>query len=72
MTSQSTIVEKMNTLLDETINITPECVMHLHDHRNKVVPFMKPSILINLNNGVKFYNYIYWSTNDTRSYRLPC
>ncbi len=72
MTSQSTIVEKMNTLLDETINITPECVMHLHDHRNKVVPFMKPSILVDLRNGVKFRSYTCWMTNDIKNHCLLC
>jgi hypothetical protein len=72
MTSQLSIMEKTNTFTNETIHITFKCVVHLHGHWNKVVPLMKPSILINLNNGVKFYNYIYWSTNDTRSHRLPC
>jgi hypothetical protein len=52
-------MEKMNTLPDETIYIMPKCVMHLHDHQNKVMPFMKPSILSNLNNGIKFRNYTY-------------
>ncbi len=29
MTFQSSIMEKMNTLLDETIHITFECIVHL-------------------------------------------
>jgi hypothetical protein len=33
--------------------------VHLHGHRNKVMPFMKLFILADLNNGVKFHNYIY-------------
>ncbi len=49
-------MEKMNTFLDETIHITPKCAMHLHDHWNKMVPLVKPSILVDLNNGVKFCN----------------
>jgi hypothetical protein len=32
ITSQLSIMEKMNTLLNKTIHITPGCVMHLHDH----------------------------------------
>jgi hypothetical protein len=59
MTSWSFIVKKMGTFLDETIHIIPKCVMHLHGHQNKVVPFMKPFILVDLNNGAKFCNYIY-------------
>ncbi len=70
MTSQSSIVEKTNTLVDETIHIMLECIVHLHGHWNKVVPFLKPSILTNFNNGIKFNNYTYWSTNDTRSHSL--
>jgi hypothetical protein len=35
MTSRSFIMEKMNTLLDETIHIMPKCVVHLHGHQNK-------------------------------------
>jgi hypothetical protein len=42
MTFQSFIVEMMGTFPNETIHIMPRCVMHLHDHQNKVVPFMKP------------------------------
>jgi hypothetical protein len=50
---------KMGKLLDETIHIMLECVVHLHGHRNKVVPFTKASILADLSNGVKFYNCTY-------------
>ncbi len=71
MNFQSSIVEKMGTLLNETIHITPECVMHLHGHQNKMVPFMKPFILVDFNNGVKFCNYTCWSINDTQSHRFP-
>jgi hypothetical protein len=45
---------KKQALPNETIHITPRFAMHLHDHQNKVVPFMKPFILANLSNGVKF------------------
>jgi hypothetical protein len=48
MTSQSFIMEKMGTLLDETIHIMLECVVHLHGHRNKVMPLMKLSIFVNV------------------------
>jgi hypothetical protein len=54
MTFESSIVEKMGTLLDEMIYIMFEYVVHLHGHRNKVVPLMKPSILTDLNNDAKF------------------
>jgi len=46
MSSSSSIVEKTNTLFDETIFITPKCAVHLHNCRNKVVPLMKPFIFI--------------------------
>ncbi len=71
MTSRSSIVEKTHTLLDEMIHITLKCVMHLHGHWNKVVPLMKPFILADLSNGVKFHNYTCRSTNDTQSHHLP-
>jgi len=58
MISQLSIVEKMGTLFDETIYIMSECVVHLHGHQNKIVPLMKLSILIDLNNGAKFHNCI--------------
>jgi hypothetical protein len=35
----------------------PECTMHLHGHQNKMVPVMKPFILVDLNDGIKFRNY---------------
>jgi hypothetical protein len=54
MTSQLFIVEKTGTFLDEPIHIMPGCAMHLHGHWNKVVPFMKLFILVDLNNGVKY------------------
>jgi hypothetical protein len=66
----SSILKKTNTLPDQTIHITPMCIVHLHGHRNNVVSFMKHFILANLNNDTKFHNYTYWSTNDSRSHRL--
>jgi hypothetical protein len=59
MISWSSIMEKMSTLPDETIHITPKCVMHLHGHWNKMVPLTKLSILVDLNNRTKFRNYTY-------------
>ncbi len=50
----------------------PKCVVHLHDHQNKEVPFMKPSIFADFSNGAKFHYYTYWSTNDTHNYYLSC
>jgi hypothetical protein len=47
-------------------------VVHLHGHRNKMVIFMKPSIFVNLNNGVKFNNYTCWSTKDIHNHRFSC
>jgi hypothetical protein len=38
-------MKKTNTLFNETIYIMFKCVIHLHGHRNKVMPVMKPSIL---------------------------
>ncbi len=72
MTSWLFIVEKMGTLLDEMIHITHGCAMHLHDHRNKTVSFMKLSILANFSNDIRFCNNTYWLSNDTQSDRLPC
>jgi hypothetical protein len=57
MTSRSSIMEKMSTFPNEMIHIAFGCAMHLHGHRNKVVPLMKPSILADLNNGVKFCSW---------------
>jgi hypothetical protein len=65
-------MEKMSTFLDKTIHIMPGCVMHLHDHQNKMVPFMEPYIFADLSNGVKFRNCTCWSTNDTHSHYLLC
>jgi hypothetical protein len=53
----SSTMEKTNTLFVEMIHIMPECVVHLYDHQNKVMPLIKPSIFVDLNNGAKFHNY---------------
>jgi hypothetical protein len=45
MTSQLFIVKNMYTFPGETIHIMPKWDVHLHGHRNKVVPLIKPSIL---------------------------
>jgi hypothetical protein len=60
ITFRSFFVEKMSTLLDETIHITLACVVHLHGHWNKMVPLMKPFILADINNNVKFHNCTCW------------
>ncbi len=52
MTSQLLIMEKMSTLPNEMVHITPGCPMHLHGHWNKVMPFMKPSIIVDLNDAL--------------------
>jgi len=70
MTFQSSIMEKKSTFLDEMIYITFKCVVHLHGHWNKMVPFMKPFILANFSNDVKFHNYTSWSTNDIHNHHL--
>jgi hypothetical protein len=57
MTSQSFIVQKMDALLDETVHIMPESIAHFHGHWNKMVPLMKPSTLVDFNNGIKFHMY---------------
>jgi hypothetical protein len=59
MTSQSSIMEKTSTFLNETIHIMPKCVVHLHGHPNKVVPLVKLFILANLSNGNKFHSCTY-------------
>jgi hypothetical protein len=59
MTSWSSIMEKTSTFPNETIHITLECVVHLHGHWNKMVPFLKPFIFVDLNNGAKFRSYTY-------------
>jgi hypothetical protein len=64
-------MEKMNTLPHETIHIMPRCVMHLYGHQKKVVPLLKPSIFMDLSNGIKFRNCTYWLTNDTWNHYLP-
>jgi hypothetical protein len=48
------IVEKTGTLPNEMIHIVSRCVVHIHGHWNKMMPFMKSFILADLNNGVKF------------------
>jgi hypothetical protein len=58
VTSKSSTMEKTGTFPDETIHITPRCVVHLHGHQNKIVLFMKPFILVDFSNGDKFCNYI--------------
>jgi hypothetical protein len=50
---------KKQTFFDEMIHIMHGCIMHLHGHRNKVVPLVKPFILSNINNGAKFHNCTY-------------
>jgi hypothetical protein len=49
-------MEKTSTFFDETIHIMLAYVVHLHGHRNKVVPLMKLSILVDFNNDIKFQN----------------
>ncbi len=71
MTSWSSIMEKASTLPYETIHITFKCAMHFHGHWDKVVPHMKPFILVYFSNGIKFHNYTYWSINETRNHYLP-
>jgi hypothetical protein len=63
---------KTITLPDKTIHIMLGCVMHLHGHQNKVVPFMKPFILVNPSNGTNFCNCTYSSTNNIHNHRLSC
>jgi hypothetical protein len=65
-------MEKMGTLHDETIHIMHGCVVHLHGHRNKMVPLLKPSIFVDFNNDTKFCNCTCWSSNDIRSHYPPC
>ncbi len=62
----------MNTFPNETIHIMFGCIVHFHGHGNEMMPLMKPFILVDFNNGVKFHNYTYWSTNDIHSHHLPC
>ncbi len=57
MTSQFSIMEKMSTFLNKTIHIMLKYIVHLHDHKKKMMFFMKPSILANLSNDAKFHNY---------------
>jgi hypothetical protein len=48
MTPQSSILEMMGTLFAETIHIMSRCAMHLHGHQNKVVPFIKPFVYLQI------------------------
>jgi hypothetical protein len=54
MTSRTSIMKKMGRFPNEMIHIPFKCVVHLHGHWNKMVPFMKLSMLANFNNGAKF------------------
>ncbi len=64
-------MKKTSTFLDETIHIMLGCVMHLHDHWNKVMPVLKLSILANFTNNAKFRSYTYLLvTNNTQSHYL--
>ncbi len=47
-------MKKTNTFLDKTIHITAGCNVHLHGLRNKMVPLLKPCILVNLNKALNF------------------
>jgi len=71
MTSQSFIVKKANTFPNETIHIMHGCIVHLCGHRNKMVPFIKPSIFADFSNGFKFCICICWLINGTCMYNLP-
>ncbi len=42
------IMEKMGTFHNKMIHITSRCVVHLQSHWNKMVPFMKAFILVDL------------------------
>jgi hypothetical protein len=55
MISQS-ITEKTSTLSNKMIHIMFGCIVHLHGHRNKMVPLMSRFILADFNNGTKFHN----------------
>ncbi len=57
--------------LDEMIHITPKCTMHLHGHRNKMVPLMEPFVIVDLSNNAKFHSCIYWWSNDTQKPPFP-
>jgi len=70
MTSQSSIMEKTSTFPDEKIHIMPKDVVHFHGHQNKMVPHMKPFILVDLSNEAKFHNCICWLTNYTQCHHL--
>jgi hypothetical protein len=45
MTFRTFILEKTGALPNEMIHISLRCVVHLHDHQNKMVPLMKPLYL---------------------------
>ncbi len=54
MTSLLSIMEKMDTFPDETLHIMLECAMYFHGHQNKVVPLIKPSMLVDISNDTNF------------------
>jgi len=70
MTFWSFSMEKMNKFPNEMIHITLRYAMHLHGHWNKMVPLLKPSIIADLRNGVKFHSCTYWWNNDTQNHYL--
>jgi hypothetical protein len=72
MTSQLFTVKKITTLPDETTHITLGFVVHFHGHQNKVVPLMKPYVLVDRSNGAKFHKCTSWLIYDTRSHHLMC
>jgi cAMP phosphodiesterase len=47
-------MKKTSIILDEMIHIMLGCTMHLHGHGNKMVPFIKPSILMHLIMALSF------------------
>jgi hypothetical protein len=58
MISRLSIVGKTSTFSNETIYITPKCIVHFHGHWNKMVLLLKPSIFVDINNGAKFCSCI--------------
>jgi len=70
MTSRLSIVKKTSTLPNEMIHIMFKCVVHLHGHWKKMVPFTKPFIFTNLSNDNKFHSYTWWSINDIQEHHF--
>jgi len=70
MIFQLSIMEKMDGFFSGMTHIVPRCAMHFHGHWNKVVPLMKLYLFIDLNNGIKFWSCICWSTSDTQNHRF--